>query len=97
MQGAEQLSASVLSSGTFARQLSSIHTTIPFHPAQDVVNNSHDLTLQMAGRKERLSWLIGFINENAVLVKVGHLFHFARRRHRKTMALCRCHRGVGNS
>ena len=40
---------------------------------QDVVNNSHDLTLQMTGRKERLSWLIGFINENAVLVKVSPL------------------------
>jgi hypothetical protein len=49
-------------------------------PDQDVVNNSHDLTLQMTGRKERLSWLIGFINENAVLVKVSPLrLNFAAR------------------
>ncbi|KAF8798054.1 hypothetical protein BYT27DRAFT_7203757 [Phlegmacium glaucopus] len=53
MQGAEQLSMSVLRS------------------APDVVHNSHDLTLQMTARKERLSWLIGFINENAVLVKMS--------------------------
>lgn len=29
------------------------------------------MTIQMQGRKDRLSWLIAFINENAVLDKVG--------------------------
>ncbi|KAF8163334.1 methyltransferase type 11 [Crassisporium funariophilum] len=37
----------------------------------EVVRQSHDLTVQLTGRKERLSWLIGFINENGVLVKMA--------------------------
>ena len=53
---------------------------MPRYLAQDVVNNSHDLTLQMTGRKERLSWLIGFINENAVLVKVRSTCYTLRER-----------------
>lgn len=36
----------------------------------EVVRQSPDMTTQLTGRKERLSWLIGFINENGVLVKV---------------------------
>lgn len=35
-----------------------------------LVRQSPDMTNQLTGRKERLSWLIGFINENAVLYKV---------------------------
>ena len=70
MQGAEQLSMSVLRSGELAGQFASTHGQL-LYLDQDIVNNSHDLTLQMTGRKERLSWLIGFINENAVLVKVS--------------------------
>ncbi|KDR81643.1 hypothetical protein GALMADRAFT_239719 [Galerina marginata CBS 339.88] len=37
----------------------------------EVVRQSPDMTAQMTGRKERLSWLIGFINENGVLVKMS--------------------------
>jgi len=36
----------------------------------EVVQQSPDMTAQLTRRKERLSWLIGFINENVVLVKV---------------------------
>ncbi|KAJ3516620.1 hypothetical protein NLJ89_g1011 [Agrocybe chaxingu] len=37
----------------------------------EVVRQSPDMTAQLTGRKERLSWLIGFINENVVLVKMS--------------------------
>ncbi|PPR00501.1 hypothetical protein CVT24_005524 [Panaeolus cyanescens] len=37
----------------------------------DVVRQSPDMNAQLTGRKERLSWLIGFINENAVLGKMS--------------------------
>jgi nuclear pore complex protein Nup133 len=36
----------------------------------EVVRRDHNLSAQLTGRKERLSWLIRFINDNAVLVKV---------------------------
>jgi hypothetical protein len=36
----------------------------------EVVRKNHDLTAQLTGRKERLSWLIKFLNDNMVLVKV---------------------------
>jgi hypothetical protein len=36
----------------------------------EVVRPHHDLGTQLIGRKERLSWLIRFINDNAVLGKV---------------------------
>lgn len=42
----------------------------------EVVRQSPDMTIQMTGRKERLSWLIGFINENAALEKVIYTFKF---------------------
>ncbi|KAF8892544.1 Non-repetitive/WGA-negative nucleoporin C-terminal-domain-containing protein [Infundibulicybe gibba] len=37
----------------------------------EIVRGNHDLTTQLAGRKERLSWLIRFINDNVVLVKMS--------------------------
>ncbi|KAF8910963.1 methyltransferase type 11 [Gymnopilus junonius] len=37
----------------------------------EVVRQIPDMTAQMTGRKERLSWLIGFINEGAVLYKMS--------------------------
>jgi hypothetical protein len=37
----------------------------------ELVQRNHDLTAQLAGRRERLGWLIQFINDNAVLNKVG--------------------------
>ncbi|PFH54313.1 hypothetical protein AMATHDRAFT_72820 [Amanita thiersii Skay4041] len=36
-----------------------------------LVKKDHDLSSQMTARKEKLSWLIGFINDNAVLVKMS--------------------------
>lgn len=44
-----------------------------FYIDPEVVRQSPDMTIQMTGRKERLSWLIGFINENAVLDKVIYI------------------------
>ena len=43
-----------------------------YHAAVDpeVVRAHHDLTAQMSGRKDRLSFLIKFINDNSVLTKV---------------------------
>ncbi|KIM87137.1 hypothetical protein PILCRDRAFT_64451 [Piloderma croceum F 1598] len=37
----------------------------------EVVRPHHDLGTQLVGRKERLSWLIRFINDNAVLGKMS--------------------------
>ena len=37
----------------------------------EVVRRNHDLTVQLSSRKDRLSWLTGFINENLVLGKVS--------------------------
>ncbi|KII88453.1 hypothetical protein PLICRDRAFT_110437 [Plicaturopsis crispa FD-325 SS-3] len=37
----------------------------------EVVKPNHDLGAQLTGRKERLSWLIRFINDNAVLTKMS--------------------------
>ncbi|KAH9484254.1 Nucleoporin nup132 [Psilocybe cubensis] len=36
----------------------------------EIVRQSPDMTIQMQGRKDRLSWLISFINENTVLDKM---------------------------
>ena len=41
-----------------------------FDTDTDVVRPNHDLTAQLSGRKERLSWLIKFINDNSALTKV---------------------------
>ncbi|TFK42541.1 hypothetical protein BDQ12DRAFT_732185 [Crucibulum laeve] len=37
----------------------------------EVVRQNHDLGAQLAGRKDRLMWLISFINENTVLGKMS--------------------------
>lgn len=37
----------------------------------EVVHKNHDLTAQLTGRKERLSWLIKFLNDNMVVVKMS--------------------------
>lgn len=39
--------------------------------ASEVVRKNHDLTSQLNSRKERLSWLIRFVNDNAVLGKIS--------------------------
>ena len=36
-----------------------------------IVRPNHDLSTQLEGRKQRLSFLIGFINDNAVLTRVN--------------------------
>jgi hypothetical protein len=37
----------------------------------EIVRPNHDLTCQLMARKERLSWLIKFINDNGALGKVS--------------------------
>ncbi|KIM58886.1 hypothetical protein SCLCIDRAFT_127429 [Scleroderma citrinum Foug A] len=37
----------------------------------EIVRPNHDLTAQLTARKERLSWLIGFINDNGALAKMS--------------------------
>lgn len=37
----------------------------------EIVRPNHDLTAQLTARKERLSWLIGFINDNGALGKMS--------------------------
>jgi nuclear pore complex protein Nup133 len=71
MQGAEQLSQAVLKSGWLIIETPlDKYVNSLFTADSEVVRQSPDLTTQLAGRKDRLSWLIGFINENGVLVKV---------------------------
>ena len=40
----------------------------------EIVRPNHDLTYQLTARKERLSWLIRFINDNGALAKVSVMF-----------------------
>ncbi|KAF8636731.1 hypothetical protein AX17_003534 [Amanita inopinata Kibby_2008] len=40
----------------------------------ELVKKDHDLSAQMTARKEKLSWLIGFINDNGVLVKMSQKY-----------------------
>jgi nuclear pore complex protein Nup133 len=68
MQGAEQLSSAVLKSGRY--QLELLYKSSLMKSDPEVVQQSPDMTGQLTRRKERLCWLIGFINENVVLVKV---------------------------
>ncbi|TFK29976.1 methyltransferase type 11 [Coprinopsis marcescibilis] len=63
MRGAEQLSYAVLQSGKDALPRRILYP--------EIVRRNHDLTAQLTSRKERLSWLIGFINENLVLGKIS--------------------------
>ncbi|KAG6814378.1 hypothetical protein H0H92_010964 [Tricholoma furcatifolium] len=37
----------------------------------EIIQKNHDLTTQLTERKERLSWLIRFINDNAALSKIS--------------------------
>ena len=69
MRGAEQLSRAILESGVHSIKHAACHGANLFKdPA--LVKKDHDLSAQMTARKEKLSWLIGFINNNGVLVKV---------------------------
>lgn len=44
--------------------------TMAHHADLSVVKPNHDLQAQLTHRKERLSFLIKFINDNGVLTKV---------------------------
>lgn len=68
MAGAEQLSLSVLKSGTFSRCLCVFVTD--YYSDVELVKPNHDLTAHMAVRKARLTFLMDFINDNGVLGKV---------------------------
>lgn len=74
MAGAEQLSEAVLESGMspFLNRIRLVLTGA-FDLDRDVVRTHHDLHAQMTGRKERLSFLIKFINDNSALNKVPSL------------------------
>ena len=67
------------------------------HFASDnrVVRPNHDLQAQMAHRKERLSFLIKFINDNAVISKVSWLSTFTQQPVYEYTV--RCPKAVGNS
>jgi len=48
-------------------------------PDPEIVRPNHDLTAQLTARKERLGWLIGFINDNGALAKAsGQAFRTSR-------------------
>lgn len=70
MEAAQQLSSAVLESSERKYLLMTSNQTNVLLTESEVVRQIPDMTAQMAGRKERLSWLIAFINENAVLLKV---------------------------
>lgn len=71
MNAAQQLSDAVMKSGQLrVVTCSPVRFCANIKLDPDVVRQSPDMTIQMTGRKERLSWLIGFINENTVMDKV---------------------------
>lgn len=74
-KGAEQLSRAVLESGPQYSSLVFIYrcSSRIFFSDPEVVHHHHDLSAQLLSRIERLSWLVGFINDNAVLLKVCFL------------------------
>jgi hypothetical protein len=69
MSGADQLSRAVLQSGMLL-YIFFLPRNAYISLDAEVVRPNHDITAQMTGRKERLSFLISFINENGVLPKV---------------------------
>lgn len=76
MRAAEGTSAAVVASGEswFPR-----HTLfgVQLAPSDaEIVRPNHDLTYQLTARKERLSWLIRFINDNGALGKVSVTLFF---------------------
>ena len=72
MSGAALLSSAILQSGKhllrrnlFTGDLHNVDST--------VIRSNNDLTVQLNIRKEKISFLIKFINENGVLSKVNAL------------------------
>lgn len=77
MAGAAQLSRAVLESGELSSVIH-IYAIHPFHKQDpELVRPNHDLQVQLTIRKERLSFLIKFINDNAALTKVIHFRAFS--------------------
>lgn len=80
MRAAEEMSSGVLASGNpfdgslWCDPLSAIIDA-------EIVRPNHDLSAQLTARKERLSWLIMFINDNGALRKASHWHH-----HRKLLS-----------
>ena len=70
MRGAEQLSQAVLQSGLMNSLYLSFLCLSNKNTDPEVVRKNHDLTAHLTGRKERLSWLIKFLNDNMVVGKV---------------------------
>lgn len=86
MTGAEGLSRAVLESGTCIILAATLNMLISlvcdFRPSlawhfystrkdPEIIRPNHDLTSQLTSRKDRLSWLIRFINDNAALRKMS--------------------------
>jgi nuclear pore complex protein Nup133 len=69
MRAAEQLSQAILRSGwrIVLRDVTPLTSSLT---DSSLVRNSHDLIMQLQGRKDRLGWLIHFINDNGALEKV---------------------------
>lgn len=73
MSGAEQLSEAVLESGKLC-VLNEVQNFLRCSLDPEVVRAHHDLNSQMTARKDRLSFLIKFINDNSALAKASHTF-----------------------
>lgn len=71
MQAAEQLSLAVLQSGRLFSLLFVFVLAYTVPPDPQLVRGNQDLSSQLKIRKERLAWLVQFINENTVLIKVS--------------------------
>lgn len=70
MRAAEQLSDSILHSGKHSFFFSAVPPCLPFADPE-LVRGNQDLSSQLKVRKERLAWLIQFINENTALIKAS--------------------------
>jgi len=72
MTGAEQLSKAILESGNPLQHPPFELTPVLTYPLDsEIIRPNHDLNAHMMGRKDKLIFLIKFINDNAALSKVG--------------------------
>ena len=71
MTGAEQLSKAILESGNawLSSPLEPLHI-LRSSLDSEIIRPNHDLNTHMMGRKDKLNFLIKFINDNAALSKV---------------------------
>ena len=78
MSGAALLSSAILQSGKRLLLQQCVYWR-PTHTVDStVIRANNDLTVQLNSRKEKISFLIKFINENGVLSKVSALVFTSR-------------------